>query len=224
MVVMHAWRGTRIVNRVFQGVLDMHWVEAAAPQAGMRDLAHSAMNLQSDIAPVCAEFEHVLHCWHTQALQCFRSHFATSNRVDPTSTQTMVTTPVTCKSVVHKKWTHFHAFRKPATVSIRNVFLAWMHCTKFNLCHRQHARLVRLHKTHKLAEVIETAAQAAARHDSYTLFACIRALLPRVDRKLKLRNQHGKLMSTIEEVACFRQHIRSTWQGPDRRVAEDHAL
>ena len=149
MVVMHAWRGTRIVNRVFQGVLDMHWVEAAAPQAGMRDLAHSAMNLQSDIAPVCAEFEHVLHCWHTQALQCFRSHFATSNRVDPTSTQTMVTTPVTCKSVLDKKWTHYHAFRKPATVSIPNVFLAWMHCTKFNLCHRQHARLVRVNKTHK---------------------------------------------------------------------------
>ena len=72
-----------------------------------------------------------------------------------------------------------------------------------------------MNKTHKLAEVIETAAQAAARHDSYTLFACIRALLPRVDRKLKLRNPQGQLMSTIEEVACFRQHIRNTWQGPD---------
>ena len=86
--------------------------------------------------------------------------------------------------------------------------------TQFDLRRKQHARLAHASKMQRITEVIDTAAKAADKHDSYTLFACIRSLMPRVSNKIKLRNGHGQLMTTVEEVACFRAHIRTTWQGP----------
>ena len=203
------------VQRLFHGELTAPSALTDEAQAGSGLLAHSANSLLSEVKQD-ADFVHTLDNWHTQALQCFRTYFTHPPRDESSSSHHTSDTPITCSSVVHQKWGHFHAYRKPALVSLSAVFRVWKHYTSFNLSHRQHARLVRLNKKRTLDGVIATAAKAAARHDSYTLFACVRSLLPRVDRKLKLRTPTGQLMSTVEEIACFRQHIRNTWQGPDR--------
>ena len=192
-------------------------------RAGSGCLAHSASSPSFEARPD-TDFVHTLDHWHSQALQCFRNHFTHPPRPESKCGANPSDSPLNRTSVVHQKWGHFHAYRKPALVSLPAVFHVWKHYTNFNLTHRQHARLVRLHKKRTLDGVIETAAQAAARHDSYTLFACVRSLLPRVDRKLKLRTPSGQLMSTVEEIACFRQHIRTTWQGPARCPAYGYLM
>ena len=161
-------------------------------------------------------FELQLESCHARALQCFCTHFARPLSFVHHESKPTPDTPLTSLQVIRSKWTHFHAYRKPAPTTTKNIFKAWWNMTQFGLRCKQHARLVHSNKMQRIAEVIETAAKAAAHHDSYTLFACIRTLMPKVDRKIKLRNDQGQLMSTVEEVACFRAHIRKTWQGPNR--------
>ena len=176
--------------------------------------ANTATDFSSPSMPNPDFFVAQLDNCHANALQCFSKHFTIPSSLNTQGREPTLDTPISSLQVVRNKWKHFHAFRKPAPIMSRTVFNVWWHVTQFGLRQKQHARLVHSNKMQRIADVIETAAKAAANHDSYTLFACIRTLMPKSDRRIKLRNMHGQLMSTVEEVACFRAHIRRTWQGP----------
>ena len=204
------------LQQVVDNVLTTH---AGAPEVlhgGPETLAHSANTFSSAVMITPDMFELQLESCHARALQCFCMRFARPSSSIQRESRPTLDTPLTSLQVIRSKWTHFHAYRKPALITTMNIFKVWWNMTQFGMRRKQHARLVHSTKMQRIAEVIETAAKAAACHDSYTLFSCIRTLMPKVDRKIKLRNDQGQLMSTVEEVACFRTHIRKTWQGPNR--------
>ena len=207
---------TEDLQQVVDNVLTSQSGATAGHTAGTETLAYSATTFSTASGVSPGSFEAQLESCHAQALQCFCQHFVRPPNMTLRESNPTLDTSLSSLQVVRSKWTHFHAFRKPALITAMNVFKAWWHMTQFTLRQKQHAKIVHSTKLKRVAEVIETAAKAATHHDSYTLFACIRALMPKVDRKIKLRNTHGQLMSTVEEVACFRAHIRTTWQGPDR--------
>ena len=194
------------------------WVSPMPPQIQSvpSGALASAFTRCSDLSGLSNPYEGVLSRCQTDAIASFRKHFTRDPRAVVEHDQDSGTARETKQTAVHHKWFHFHQSRKPAVMNVSNAFTVWWHITRFSQYQRKHAHCVRAAKREKLKHVIATAAQAAIRHDTFTLFRCIRSLSPRADRKIKLRNSHGQLMSTVEEVACFRSYIRATWQGPDR--------
>ena len=208
----------QLFTRELQQVVDRELTLPSWPVEGLprapEPLAHSEAVFSHANLISQGDFETMLDNCHAHALQCFRTFFARPSILEERCSEPTLDAPLTSFQVIKPKWTHFHAFHKPTLITSRSVFHAWWHMTQFDLRRKQHARLVHSSKMQRISEVIGTAAKAADNHDSYTLFACIRSLMPRVDSKIKLRNTQGQLMNTVEEVACFRAHIRTTWQGP----------
>lgn len=145
---------------------------------------------------------------HATAIECFQQFFPHipqhRNSIDCTTTQFTMT-----------KWQHRKTLMQFSIPHRHNIFRAWYHLTRFLALNRQskhHAKQVRRHRFH---EMMQSARDAATRHDSRTLFGLINKYTPKQPkRRMQLRNVHGHIASPVEEAALLKKFVMDTWKGP----------
>ena len=171
-------------------------------------IAHTAAQLTEHLTPARPSDDEVIPTMHKIAIECYQQFFpATPSQKQPTDETTM--------QIVMTKWQHRRALLNLTHSTLPHLFQAWTHLTQFAILNRLskcHAKTVR---QQRFAEVIQSAQQAAQRHDSHALFTIINKYSPRQSkRKMQLRNPQGHIASPIEETAMLKKHIMDTWKGP----------
>jgi hypothetical protein len=113
------------------------------------------------------------------------------------------------------KWDHRRSFLRPRVVTMTNVFQLWYHVTKFCSLKRLHRKQAKIIRNTQFAEVVESAAAAATRHDTHKLFQIINRYAPKQPRKqIQLRNHAGHMASPTESAALVNKFVSDTWSGP----------
>ena len=88
--------------------------------------------------------------------------------------------------------------------------------------HKPHALQVR---RQRFEQVIESAAHASRRHDSYSLFQIINQFAPKQPkRRIQLRTVTGQLATPVEELAILKRYVADNWQGSPLHDPVPHVI
>eukprot|EP00435_Cladocopium_sp_Y103_P007847 s2152_g2.t1 len=175
-------------------------------------LAASAEVLSRELQQVVTSndpFVHTLQPFHDAVNACFHDHFPPMRAIaTPASWQKSV-------PMVLNKWQHRACLRKILSCTGSGVFRAWYHLAKYTALkrrHRQHAAKIR---RHHFLDVVQTAQNAAAKHDMHQLFRIINSHAPKAPRRrIQLRNHQGAIASPSEELQILTEFVKDVWGGP----------
>ena len=166
-----------------------------------------ANHLQMPIADVDQTFDHM----HREMLDSFCRSFPAGHkaRAEPAWQVALPT--------ILSKWAHRRFFLQPRVTTTRSILHVWFHVTKFAKLKRLHQKQARRIRRMQFAEVVETAAQAAAHHDTHKLFQVINRYAPKQPRKqIQIRNHEGHMATPHESAAIINKFVADTWHGPDQ--------
>lgn len=134
-------------------------------------------------------------------------------RVDPT--MPLWLQPET-QSLVARKWRHLH-WAKQCSTGLTGLFRRWIHWTKFSKAHKQLQLLGRSKKRDRVRAITDTAARAAERHDSRTLYEAVRSLTPKqLRRSIRFRSQEGYILSPDQELGILQDHFQENFGAEDQ--------
>ena len=177
----------------------MHFLELSRPalQHGLLETQHSAGD--------------ILDCVHNTLISTFKQCFPSN--AQRTTEPAWSTTQQPCLN----KWKHRAALKRFAIPVFRNCFRAWFHASQYWKLHRSQQKYAHLVRKAKFQALLQEAAQAAARHDSYQLFQLIHKHAPKAARRrMQLRNSTGALATPAEELAILKNYVATKWAGPSQ--------
>lgn len=146
---------------------------------------------------------------HRQILQTFCDHFPS------TSTQRMDPAWVPALPMILNKWEHRRRMLRPGQGDLKDLFQKWFHVIHFQKLKRLHKKQAKVIRQQQFREIVNTAAAAAAHHDTHKLFNLINRFAPKQPRKqIQLRNTAGQLASPVESAAIMYKFVADTWAGP----------
>ena len=146
---------------------------------------------------------------HSQMLKTFVTHFPAGK------TQNSSSTWKPALPLLLTKWQHRRLMLRPGLPTVRNIFQCWYHVSMFVRLKRSHQKFASHIRKQKFDEVVCSAANAAAQHDTHKLFQLINKFAPKQPRKqIQLRNHDGVMASPIEGAALLNKYVEDTWSGP----------
>ena len=117
--------------------------------------------------------------------------------------------------LVLNKWQH-----RAKLLSIRSrtgagIFRAWYHLSRFAALKKQHRRYAaQIRRTH-FCNIVQSAQEAAQKHDMHKMFSLINRYAPKtIRRRIQIRNQHGAIASPQEELDILKHFVADIWGGP----------
>ena len=159
-------------------------------------------------APV-PDADAALQSLHREMLSSFCHFFPKGRQTRPASPWQ------TALGTILNKWDHRRLMRKPRVATLHSVFQGWFHAARFSFLKRFHRRQSKELRNQQFEEVVMTAAQAAAQHDTHKLFHVINRFAPKQPRKqIQIRTSQGHLATPIESAAIINQFVTDTWSGP----------
>ena len=180
--------------------------------------AAAEMALQDTMQDARISDEQYIPALHATAIRCFRDFFP------HTQPQHSAIDPTTIKHVM-SKWFHRKQLMKTCHASARHLFQFWFHMTQFQRLNRESKRLARIVRQLKFQEIVNSAQEAARRHDSHALFSIINKYSPKQSkRRMQLRNADGQIASPVEEAALLRRFVMDTWDGPPNFPVQSHCF
>ena len=119
------------------------------------------------------------------------------------------------------KWDHRRAMLHPTICTAAGVFRVWFHMSQFLKLKKLHAKQSKQIRTQRFREVVTTAAEAAAQHNTHKLFHIINKYAPKQPKKqIQLRNQAGHMATPVECDAILNQYVATAWKGPSTNALD----
>ena len=95
---------------------------------------------------------------------------------------------------VMRKWEHYKAFKRPTVFNLRSLFHCWKHWSRFNILDKQQALDLKMLTRQRLETMMQSAQQAADRHDLFGLHKILNQCCPKQRRvRFQLRHSDGRL-------------------------------
>ena len=125
---------------------------------------------------------------------------------------TALSSETSLKQALSQKWAHFKSFKKPQLTTLPAILQCWHHYCKHQQLLKQQKPLTEMAKRAKIELLQQQAAQAADRHDMYTLYRVINKMCPKQQQtRFKLRLPSGQLADPTEEFEILCSYVRTTW-------------
>ena len=207
------WIPAYAYNRIQRVTMNQRRLSREAYLAQTPDWQHFVLQSQDHITAVftnsALDADSVIDQMHRRVLKSFAECFP-SNKVHRNVPAWAPALPT-----LLSKWDHRRALLKPGICNVSNVFRTWFHCTKFCILKRLHQKQARMIRKQRFFDVVQTAAQAASRHDTHRLFHIINTHAPKMPRRqIQLRNHAGQLATPLESEAILNKFVAETWKGP----------
>ena len=169
----------------------------------------SQAELQEIFEQCTAPTDQFMEAFHNKMLETFCAHFP-AGRTSSVPPAWRLTLPT-----LQNKWVHRKGMQRPGRGTVRNVFTAWFHVTRFMILKRLHRKQAFLIRAQRFREVVDSAVAAASQHNTHKLFQIINSFAPKQVRKqIQLRTCEGRMASPIESAALLNKFVADTWAGP----------
>lgn len=174
-----------------------------------RFVHHSQAQLAQSFVCTSADADSQMDHMHKQILQTFCEHFP------PRQTKRSDPAWIPALPMILNKWEHRRRMLRPGKGDLKDVFQKWFHVIHFQQLKRSHKKQAKVIRQQQFKEIVQTAAEAAAQHDTHKLFNLINRCAPKQPRKqIQLRNHAGQLASPVESAAIMYKFVADTWAGP----------
>lgn len=113
-----------------------------------------------------------------------------------------------------QKWALFKQLRCVRGRRVQDCFHGWFMVMKHESLKRSLKQATAHARQHRVDTIIDEAAQAACRHDLFTLHKLVNQLLPKTRPvRLQLRGPGGQLLNPLEEFIHIKHFVETRWAG-----------
>ena len=146
---------------------------------------------------------------HAKVNDCFHEFFPATRR----STRMIPWKQST--ALVLNKWQHRKIFLNIRNCTGAGIFRAWYHMARYFAHQKEHRKYAAQIRRHHFCAIVQSAHEAACRHDMHRMFSLINRYAPKSARqRIQIRNPAGNIASPSEELQLLRQFVTEIWGGP----------